>query len=849
MSTFKRIVLLIGATAVVLAMVEPMRLAYDWWEFRGYISEMEGLVPMDSGSAEAFDWVVWDDADGQIEAQFVFPSGPAAAGGMQEGDSFYMLDNIQYFTVEDLRDAVRGAGPGRSTAFLVERGGAYHEIDVRFTRFPTFLYPRSQRLWQFALWGFAIGAFFHFLALSIAAPLARQSDQARTEFILIAVSAVWIVANLARLMSVEILGPPVVGSTYDKVFLGLTLLGLVGWVGFPILLLSEVMCGMLNGLSAWMRVTLAVPPVVFGLAIGAITFMGHLGPITMESLLVPILVYASSYIGASALTVVIAIRMGAIPREGDPKDGAYEGWGLTGSTLILVAALGVALSVQEVVPLLDRIGPVAAGWLIVFAQLLAVAPVTMLSFGTLRHGKIDDVLSRTLVYATVLGLIFFVVVAGFSLLDEYLGRSSYILSGLLVVVMLLVFDRLIRRVRGVADTVFRTERQRARQLLIRQQERMPDVLDADELLLDVVSAVGRGLGARSAILFVQFSEPDERWRSASYHPEPPYLTERVFQNLWPHFENDSRVWARNPELDTRQLDREVSLELAERGAALAVPIRAKGISRGLLVLGTKAARRAVYNLEDVDVLRALAAHLAVAADRLDLVERERRLARETTEAQLVALRSQINPHFLFNALNTILSNIAEKPETAEAAVENLAAIFRYTLNAGKLAFVSLREEFELVGHYLEIEQARFGDHLEVDARIEPGLETALVPAFCVQTLVENAVKHGIERRRGGGRLSVIAASTADGVRVRVADTGVGIPGLFGRPGPTTTPEAFFGIGLKNVHTRMDLLYNRPDLLSLESDPEAGTVATLLLPSAVESGNGVHSPTTHESITT
>ncbi|MFT4605748.1 MAG: two-component system LytT family sensor kinase [Rhodothermales bacterium] len=849
MSTFKRIVLLIGATAVILAMVEPIRLAYDWWEFRGYLAEMEGLVPMNPGSAEAFDWVVWDDADGQIEAQFVFPSGPAALGGMLEGDSFYMLDNIQYFTVEDLRDAVRGAGPGRSMDYLVERGGAYHEIDVRITRFPTFLYPRSQILWQFALWGFAIGAFFHFLALSIVAPLARQSDQARTEFVLIAVSAVWIVANLARLMSVEILGPPVAGTSYDKVFQGLTLIGLVGWIGFPILLLDEVMCGMLDRPPAWMRGMLAVPPVVFGLAIGAITFIGHLGPITMESLLVPILVYASCYIGASALAVMIAIRTRSVPKEGAPKDGAYEGWGLAGSTLIFVAALGAVLSVQEVVPLLDRIGPVSAGWLIVCAQLLAVAPVTMLSFGTFRHGKVDDVLSRTLVYAAVLGLIFFVVVAGFSLLDQYLGRSSYILSGLLVVVLLLVFDRLIRRVRGVADTVFRTDRQRARQLLIRQQELMPDVLDADELLMAVISAAGRGLGARSAVLFVQFSEPDERWRSASYHPEPPYLTERVFESLWPHFQTDSRVWAKNPELDARRLDRDAARALVDHGAALAVPIRAKGISRGLLVLGTKAARRAVYNLEDVDVLRALAAHLAVAADRLDLVDRERRLARETTEAQLVALRSQINPHFLFNALNTILSNIAEKPETAEAAVENLAAIFRYTLNAGKEAFVSLREEFELVSHYLDIEQARFGDNLKVETSIEPGLETAQVPAFCVQTLVENAVKHGIERRRGGGRLKVHAATTAGGVTVRVADTGVGIPGLFGRPGPTTTAEEFFGIGLKNVHARMGLLYNRPDLLSMESDPETGTVATLLLPSAGESGNGVLSPTSHESITT
>ena len=408
---------------------------------------------------------------------------------------------------------------------------------------------------------------------------------------------------------------------------------------------------------------------------------------------------------------------------------------------------------------------------------------------------------------------------------------------------------LMMRLRVVADTIFRTERQRARQLIINLQERMPDILDGDALLQDVVAAAGKGLSARSAILFVRFEEPASRWRSASYHPEPPYLTERDFHRIWPYFESDSRVWARNPELDSRQLPSELSRDLVRRGAALAVPIRAEGKSRGLLVLGLKSARRTVYNLEDVDVLRALAAHLAVAVDRIDLVERERRLARETTQAQLVALRSQINPHFLFNALNTILSHIAEKPGTAESAVEHLAAIFRHTLNTEDRAFVPLKDEFELVGHYLSIEQARFGANLKVDVEIQPGLENTPVPAFCVQTLVENAVKHGIERRRGGGSLSVRARTTEEGVAVTVSDTGVGIPALFGRQEPASGREDFFGIGLKNVHARMELLYNREDLLLIESSPEEGTRATLLLPSQPESGNGLPRPASNESIST
>ena len=847
MSAFHRTLTAIGIAAVVLALFEPARLALDWWELRGYLSDIGVPMPENVGSAESFDWVIWDDSDGQIEARFVFPSGPAAEGGMQNGDRFYMLDNLQYFAADDLRDAVRGAGPGRTLTYLVERGGTYHDVDVTFTRYPTFLYPRSQYLWQFALWGFGIGAFFHIIAMFIAAPLARRSRQARAEFILIAVSALWVVVNLARLLAVEVFGPPETPGAYDRIFQGLTLLGLVGWIGFPVLLLFEVLGGLFRGTPAWLKSLIAVPPILLATTIGTITFAGHLGPVTMESLLVPILVYASCYVGASALGVLVGFRMVKDPEPGTEE--AFGNWGVAGSTIILLIAVVAALCVQEFVPALDQIGEVRAGWLIVLAQLLAVVPVTMLSLGTLRHGNVDDILSRALVYAFVLGVIFFAFVAGYSLLDQYLGGPSYILGGVLVVVLLLIFDRLIRRLHGVAEAVFRTERQKARQLVIRMQERMPDILDGDALLADVVAAAGNGLGARSAILFVRFQEPEPRWRSASYHPEPPYLTERDFHRIWPFFESDSRVWARNPELDTRSLPAEFKQDLLDRGAALAAPIRADGKSRGLLILGLKKSRGTVYNLEDVDVLRALAAHLAVSVDRIDLVERERRLARETMQAQLVALRSQINPHFLFNALNTILSHIAEKPATAESAVEHLAAIFRHTLNTEDRAFVSLRDEFELVGHYLAIEQARFGKNLAVTCTIEEGLEMTPVPAFCVQTLVENAVKHGIERRRGGGKLTVEAFPADDGVAVRVADTGVGISALFGRTHPTSAAEDFFGIGLRNVHNRMELLYRRSDLLSMESHPEAGTVATLLLPASDEAGNGVIRTVTNEPITT
>ena len=220
----------------------------------------------------------------------------------------------------------------------------------------------------------------------------------------------------------------------------------------------------------------------------------------------------------------------------------------------------------------------------------------------------------------------------------------------------------------------------------------------------------------------------------------------------------------------------------------------------------------------------LGVQLALAVERLALVERETTLVRQTAEAELVALRAQINPHFLFNALNTVAALIAEKPDEAEATVESLAGLFRDVLTASGRPNVPLRDELRLVGRYLAVETARFGDALavSVDASAE-ALERS-VPAFAVQTLVENAVKHGVERRRGGGAVSITAAVDAAGALVvEVADTGVGIPALFGG-----AEADVFGVGLGNVAARLRRVYGSDDGLRIASSP-AGTTATLTLP--------------------
>ncbi len=798
------------------------------------VADWAQVVQVAGSAAEAparsFDGVVWEeDEDGVITAAYVFPQSPAARAGLRAGDVFYMLSYQQYFNVEDVQAAVGSIPPGNTRAYYVRRGEQFAEARVTFTRYPPFLYPLSNALWTFSLWGFAVSAFFHVLGLVIVGPLARRSKRARFSLVLIGASACWVVGTFLRLMLVELLGPPPVMGTYAGLSRALTLVGLVGWVSFPALLVHKVLVDTHRaiGVGPW-RLTFLVyaPAVVLGIAALAATLRGALGPLTASSLVAPILFYACCYIAAAAGLVLAFYLLGI-----DRTARVPGAWNRAGSAVLFFGALFMALSVLGVVPLFGAVTDAGAGWLVVGAQLISVVPVALVVHATLRHGKLGQVLTRALTYVTVLGLIFFAFVGGLSVIDLYLAQetvSRNVVSGLYVIVLLFVFERLARRMRVYAEHVFATDRQRAQQMLSRFQEQMRTIMTCDALARQTAEAVGEAFDVKTARLFLRPPGRPEAWASASFRPQPPYLTERALERVWPFFQREGRIWADHADLNESALPEPRARHLRERGAALALPIMGDGQPIGLLILGPKRGRHAVYNLADLDLLRSLSGQLALAVERLGLVARERALVKESAEAELVALRAQINPHFLFNALNTIIALIAERPEEAEETVEHLAAIFRHTLQAGSQPFVTLGEEFALAGHYLRIEEARFGEKLRVEEALPPELRAHPVPAFAVQTLVENAVKHGIAAARAGGVVRLEARRLEnDAVEILVEDTGVGIPALFGQ-GETAAPGSFFGIGLRNVAARMERLYERPGLLRLRSSPE-GTAARLILP--------------------
>jgi signal transduction histidine kinase len=205
--------------------------------------------------------------------------------------------------------------------------------------------------------------------------------------------------------------------------------------------------------------------------------------------------------------------------------------------------------------------------------------------------------------------------------------------------------------------------------------------------------------------------------------------------------------------------------------------------------------------------------------------RQRELRELAVASQLSALRAQVNPHFFFNSLNSIAQLISSDPDKAERCVERLADIYRYILSRSQAEFVSLAEEIEVAEAYLEIEKARFGDDLIVEEEIEDGARPVRLPGLILQPLIENAVKHGISRKIGGGTVRIRAALENGHLRLTVADTGDGI----------SERERVFerGVGLRNVRDRLVSLYGADYTPHIDTRPGEGTTVTLRIPVGAE----------------
>lgn len=207
--------------------------------------------------------------------------------------------------------------------------------------------------------------------------------------------------------------------------------------------------------------------------------------------------------------------------------------------------------------------------------------------------------------------------------------------------------------------------------------------------------------------------------------------------------------------------------------------------------------------------------------------REERLRELAARSELKALRAQINPHFLFNALNSISALVGVDTGAAQETIEKLAGVFRRTLVASDRESVTLRDELALVEAYLDIERARFGRRLRVKQEIDAAVVGVPVPPLILQPVVENAVRHGVSPRVEGGSVRIAASSRGDALVVVVEDDGPGIE-------PRLVDEIMDeGFGLRNVRDRLSARYGERGRLSISNGEAGGLRVELSIPLSEE----------------
>ena len=205
-----------------------------------------------------------------------------------------------------------------------------------------------------------------------------------------------------------------------------------------------------------------------------------------------------------------------------------------------------------------------------------------------------------------------------------------------------------------------------------------------------------------------------------------------------------------------------------------------------------------------------------------LIDRTVQAEARRRQAEIWTLRAQLNPHFLFNTLHSLLALVRHDADAAEKALEQFAGLLRYTLRVhrDKLDEVEFSEEWAFTRDYLELERLRLGDRLHLEVNIDSQLMNCLVPAFLLQPIVENAIRYAVAPRASGGTIRIQARHEAEGLEIIVSDDG-----------PGALPEALqsSGVGLQVVRERLASFYGKDAHFAIATEPGQGFAVTMRIP--------------------
>lgn len=189
------------------------------------------------------------------------------------------------------------------------------------------------------------------------------------------------------------------------------------------------------------------------------------------------------------------------------------------------------------------------------------------------------------------------------------------------------------------------------------------------------------------------------------------------------------------------------------------------------------------------------------------------------DTELNYLRSQLNPHFIFNALNSIRALVDEDPKKSKTAITQLSAILRSSLQADKRKLVTLDEEMQVIRDYLSLEKIRFEERLEIEMEIDDDSLLVEIPPMMIQTLVENGIKHGVSKQKDGGFIRIETHADNESLIIRIRNTGVYLS-------PENKDEKY---GLSNTHKRLELLFGESASLRIENEKSNVVLMEMILP--------------------
>jgi two-component system, LytTR family, sensor kinase len=658
-----------------------------------------------------------------------------------------------------------------------------------------------------SLIGFAAGTAISVLLLVFTVRAARLPGTGLANILFSGCSLVWNLGGLAHTIAIT-WGAPEHGRA-ALVLLAVQFTGAAAW---PISLLA--IWSPLATLT-WQKAgckTLQILSVVSCAGILIPLWLGVFEGIRFETLL--ILKESTAYNGAILLTLGIALC----------RDHLVSRAMRLPSLAMLVGVFGATLAVliQQLFPS----HPVLCSILRVASEQITLF-IVLGAFFLLARFRFSDVFIRYCMRMLLVAL----TAAAFSLVDAgvvrlHLGSHAtfheaarFMIETLAAGMLLFLFTFADRRIVACADRwIFQAPdyRMLVRQLseLLMQLRREPEIAAAVE------NFARQTLDLKDVRLMAVERLPVPSWRDAIVEGEIVEL--------------DSRTTS----------DRRLELAAVE----LLLPIRSAGRVSHALAVAPGSVRRGLVT-QEVEYLRSVAAQFGQRLDallleeqRIALQSREAVLRQQITEAELRALRSQINPHFLFNSLNSIANLVVTNPDQAETMTLRLARVFRHVLANSARPLISLHEEIEFLQTYLQIEEARFGSRLIVKFEVDPAVAMAHIPSLILQPIVENALKHGLGPKPGQGHLWITAQDDNNRVRLRVEDDGVGsISGLSRKSnGAETLPlpdcgaksgngARSNGVGLANVAQRLHALYQDQGEMILEAPATGGTRVTIFIP--------------------